>query len=546
MAKPIELKEHLDAFNLIPHIEIFEDKTNRYDIQRILNSPPPFIPSHNKLLYYHFSDSSFWFKFELINPDNIPKKYILSIPTAWLDRVELYSIKKGGSYTLQQSGDRVASTDKSLKHRSIAFHLTLSSKNNTFYVKVKSKDALQIPMFIYSLENFQTSEDIQNLFFAFVSGTIFMMILYAFFYFVYLKDYLYGIYIGYLLTFIIMVLATHGYFLYYLWEDAYDFNEWIYSISFIGYLIFMLWFAKEFLHVKEISPFSNVLLKAAIYLHIPILLLSPVLPYPFMMQFGVISASITPFIVLIPAILSYKRNSFLTRFYLVGWAINMLFYALWALSFFAILPYSILLNNANSIGVLIELLILSLGMVYRVDTIVKSNTQLSSDIKTDALTGVLNRHAFNEEFPNHLQKSQHSATSLYFAMLDIDNFKLYNDSYGHPKGDEALKEVANILQESLNRSCDKVYRLGGEEFGLLICERSMQQAITTIERVCKAIELKNIDFDKSEYKVITASFGLVGVHNFENMDYIGIYKAADELLYSAKNGGRNRVKHKEL
>lgn len=546
IAEPIELPEDVDGFNLLPFVEVFEDKKGHYDIKSIEKDPPPFTPSQSRLLYYHFSDSTFWFSFKILNKESSQKRYILSIPTAWLDRVELYAIKPDGNYTIQQSGDRVKAADKSVHNRSIAFDLHLSPGINHFFIKIKSQDALQIPMLIYSVENFRISEDMQNLFFAFVTGTIFMMMLYAFFYFVYLKDYLYGIYIGYILTFIVMVLATHGYFLYYLWIDAFDFNEWVYSLSFIGYLIFMLWFAKEFLQLKKSSPFSNTLLNIAILLHIPVLLFSPILPYPFIMQFGIISATLSPFFILICAILSYKSNSFLTRFYLAGWGINTIFYTIWALSFFAILPYTIFLNNANSIGVLIELLILSLGMVYRVDTIVKSNAKLSSDVKTDALTTVLNRYAFNDEFPKYLQKAKESGSSLYFAMLDIDDFKLYNDSYGHPKGDRALIEVANILQQSLHRSCDKVYRLGGEEFGLLICEHSMQQAVATIERVRKAIESKKIHFERDEHSIITASFGLVGVHNCKDIHYTDIYNMADELLYEAKHEGKNRLKSREV
>ena len=546
MAKPIIVKSDMDAFNIVPYVNIYKDTHHQYTIETILKNPPSFTKSRSKLLYYHFDDAAFWFEFTLLNPTTTAKEYMLSVPTAWLDSVVLYSIKPDGNYTIQQSGDRVKAADKSIKNRSIAFHLNVSQGSNHFYIKIESQDALQLPMFIYSLENFYTSEDIQNLFFAFVTGTIFMMLLYAFFYFVYLKDYLYGIYIGYLVTFIVMVLSTHGYFLHYLWVDHFDFNEWIYSIGFIGYLFFMLWFAKEFLQTKVTSPLSNTLLKIAIVIHLTVLLLSPILPYPLIMQFGVISGAITPFVILIPALLSYKKNSFLTKFYLIGWSINILFYAVWALSFFAILPYTILLNNANSIGVLIELLILSLGMVYRVDTIVKFNAKLSSDVKTDALTNVANRYAFNTDFPLYVQQAQQHNRSLYFAMLDIDNFKLYNDSYGHPKGDEALKEVAKILKDKLSRSCDKVYRLGGEEFGLVICEHSMQQAIASVEKIRQAIESHGIEFDQSDTKVLTASFGLIGIRNTKESDYTAIYKAADELLYNAKNSGRNKIIHKQL
>ena len=545
-ADTILLDQETKSYNLVPRVAIYVDTNSSANIKDILHHRYLFEQNTKELLYYHFNTATYWFKFSIQNNSSQIEHYKLTIPTAWLDHVTLYSIQKDGNYTMQHSGDRVKAEDKSVHNRSIVFSLNIPTGESHYYIKIRSNDALQLPMFLMQEQSFQEDENKLNLFFAFLAGTIFMMFMYALFYLIYLKDYLYGIYMGYILTFIVMVLSTHGYFLYYLWPDAFGFNEWMYELSFIGYLGFMIWFAKEFLQVKTFSPQWNTFLQYAVVAHFFIVLLSPVLPYPLIMQIGVYSGALTPFVLLFPAIISLKHHHPLTRIYLLGWSINIGFYTLWALSFFAILPYTLFLNNANSIGVLIELLIFSVGMVYRVERIVQSNHQLSSDLKTDALTQVLNRHAFNIEFPLQLEEAAKENKNLYFAMLDIDNFKRYNDTYGHPQGDEALKRVASTLDKRLHRACDKIYRLGGEEFALILCEHDMTKAHKMVESLRKAIERERIIFDGAPQNILTVSFGLVGIASGSVVDYTTVYQYADELLYKAKESGRNCVISKEI
>jgi len=543
---PIILDKDVQEYNLVPAVQIYVDHNSSADIQKIINNRYVFEQNRKDLLYYHFSPATYWFKFSLQNNTTQTLHYKVAIPTAWLDDVTLFAVKSDGNYTMQKSGDHVKYREKDIKNRSILFSLDVEKGVHDYYIKIRSDDALQIPMFLMEDHYFQENEDRLNIFFAFVTGIIFMMLVYALFYFISFKDYLYGVYMGYIFTFVVMVLSTHGYFLHYFWRDAFAFNEWIYGLSFIGYLGFMVWFAKEFLQVKSYSQRWDTFLKYLVIGHFGVLLLSPLLPYAFIMELGVYSGAITPFILVIPAIYALRNNNLLTKIYLLGWSINIVFYTLWALSFFALLPYTLFLNNANSIGVVIELLIFSMGMIYRVENIVKSNRKLHSDLKTDALTHVLNRHAFNMEFPLRLQQVQKEGGTLFFVMLDIDNFKLYNDTYGHPQGDAALKQIASLLDRHLKRHCDKIYRLGGEEFALLLCEESMEKTEALVNRLREAIVDENIDFENVPEGILTASFGLVGVSGSSDIDYMTVYKHADALLYQAKENGRNCLMSQEI
>ncbi|NOQ30328.1 MAG: diguanylate cyclase [Helicobacteraceae bacterium] len=161
---------------------------------------------------------------------------------------------------------------------------------------------------------------------------------------------------------------------------------------------------------------------------------------------------------------------------------------------------------------------------------------------TDALTSIFNRRHFNSVFPKFIKSAKRKNDLLCFLMLDIDYFKLYNDNYGHQKGDDVLIEVAKCMKENLRRVDDYLFRLGGEEFGIIFKTESRKDAIEFSDNIRKNIEKINILHEyNEEIGHITVSLGLACEHaaNVESED--SMYKKADELLYKAKNSGRNKL-----
>ncbi|MDZ7819232.1 MAG: GGDEF domain-containing protein [Aliarcobacter sp.] len=132
---------------------------------------------------------------------------------------------------------------------------------------------------------------------------------------------------------------------------------------------------------------------------------------------------------------------------------------------------------------------------------------------------------------------------IAFLFIDIDHFKFYNDNYGHQKGDEVLIEVAKCLKESLHRSSDFAFRLGGEEFGIVYQSETKGKAIQFANKIRKNIEDLNIIHEfNSASTYITASMGLICKNANEIEDINIVYKQADNLLYEAKRSGRNQIK----
>jgi diguanylate cyclase (GGDEF)-like protein len=156
--------------------------------------------------------------------------------------------------------------------------------------------------------------------------------------------------------------------------------------------------------------------------------------------------------------------------------------------------------------------------------------------QVDALTHLLNRRRLEEDLVAECKRSVRYGRPLAFVMMDIDHFKAFNDSHGHPKADTALQEVAEVVA-GCARTTDTAYRYGGEEFCILLRETTAQDAMHFAERIRQRIEHR---FATGESAGITASFG-VAEFSADTPTPRALVEAADAAMYDSKHGGRNRT-----
>lgn len=172
-----------------------------------------------------------------------------------------------------------------------------------------------------------------------------------------------------------------------------------------------------------------------------------------------------------------------------------------------------------------------------VDLLRKNQSILHTSL-TDALTGINNRRAFDQDLPLMLRHF----SPLGLLMLDIDFFKHYNDTLGHQAGDGCLKTVARILQQSLLRQGDRVYRYGGEEFVVLLPNASANAPLTVARRIQQNFrDLKVPHPDSPLCPFVTVSTGIAVCPVYSEGEEESLVALADRALYAAKNNGRNRI-----
>lgn len=159
----------------------------------------------------------------------------------------------------------------------------------------------------------------------------------------------------------------------------------------------------------------------------------------------------------------------------------------------------------------------------------------------DALTGCYNRWKFDEDLRSTVSCCKRYNRPLSLLMIDIDWFKSYNDFHGHPKGDALLKEITDILSQTI-RLCDKLYRYGGEEFIVLLQETNREGALLAAKRLHRQIEQHEFEGAREcqPEKRITISIGVATSPDDGNEEN-ALVAVADSALYKAKQTGRNRV-----
>ncbi|MDB5389317.1 MAG: diguanylate cyclase [Planctomycetaceae bacterium] len=163
--------------------------------------------------------------------------------------------------------------------------------------------------------------------------------------------------------------------------------------------------------------------------------------------------------------------------------------------------------------------------------------QLVRDSRTDSLTGLWNRRAFDEQLPVQFNVYQRYETPLSLIMVDIDHFKQLNDNFGHPMGDEALRHLGRILRDNL-RTADFAARYGGEEFVMLLPQTDLAGALATTERLREVLMEKPLITPDGPV-FVKVSMGLAQARLCDNeWDLI---TRADQALLQAKRSGRNQI-----
>ena len=173
---------------------------------------------------------------------------------------------------------------------------------------------------------------------------------------------------------------------------------------------------------------------------------------------------------------------------------------------------------------------------YRLEKTMQYYRQLSI---LDGLTEVFNHRYFHEVMVREISRAKRFSHPLSLLMVDVDDFKQYNDAYGHIAGDRALRKVAHVFTEAI-RKLDLVFRYGGEEFTIILVETDREGALVIAERIRREVEKTKFEEDGSIVVKLTVSIGLASYPK-DTQYKEGLIQKVDKALYKAKHLGKNRV-----
>lgn len=190
-----------------------------------------------------------------------------------------------------------------------------------------------------------------------------------------------------------------------------------------------------------------------------------------------------------------------------------------------------------------EVGVISSELNHMLSIIEQNHKDLEDLTITDALTGVANRLALDKKLSREWNVCRRYEYSLAVLIIDIDHFKLFNDTYGHQRGDVCIRAVAQTIEECLKRSNDMVARFGGEEFVVVLPGHDVETAKQVAQLIQQSIKERNIEHEHSPFdQRLTLSIGIAAVLPSHKTSIDGLIKQADAALYEAKNSGRNCIK----
>lgn len=174
------------------------------------------------------------------------------------------------------------------------------------------------------------------------------------------------------------------------------------------------------------------------------------------------------------------------------------------------------------------------------DQLQEVNAYLVAISRTDSLTGLYNRRYFDEILSTEWKRCWRTGAAIALIMLDIDHFKLYNDTYGHQGGDQCLKQVSSAIRDCARRAGDVAARYGGEEFAIVLPETTESNAVVVSRNILENVENLAIPHAASKTaSIVTISIGMATLNPSPENSITELIERADKALYLAKEEGRN-------
>lgn len=493
-------------------------------------------------------DSCVWVRFSIRgcrNNKGTVQRWFLDVNARSLLDLNIYVPEAGnpGSFREIASGTNNKADNESSSLCSFIFSLWPAlDQNTTYYIRVQDQAPQIFSLSLLSSIALAEDATLNSLYFGAIYGILLAMAVYNFFLFISLREKVYLLYVSYILCFLLNLVLENGLAAPLGLQFLVPRFNWV---SLGGVIFFSAWFIRVFLDTKGNNPLIHKLFYATQVLGAMLALGGAFGQYELAARLSEVGGLLGPILAVVAGIYAWGRGyspaKYLTLAYIV-FLLGVVPYILWLMG---ILPPEFPGGVIFCLAPSLEAVLLSLALADRIRSLESENRALDRSRRnyqqasmTDQLTGLPNRRLFDQRFAEGLNRAKSSGEDLSFLILDIDDFKKVNDTYGHGEGDKALKLLAGII-ESCARSDDTPCRYGGEEFVLLLPKADAEQARQVAERIRQRLEQSSFDTLSGQRVSVTISIGVAQAGPDETMQ--SLFTRADEALYRAKQKGKNQV-----
>jgi len=569
---------HVD---LAGQLQQLEDPSGQQTVGQVMASAAGWQRLDKPSLNWGYSRSAWWLRLAVRNDDQEPLSLVLDLQSPLHDYVSFHVLTPQGQVLRQiDTGDRRPFASRPLQFHGLALPLRLAPGEQVHVlVRIHTHDGWFEPFepALLPVQTFTSHTEAVLLFQGLYFGSLLTLAGYNLFLWLSLRERVFGLYVAYLLSFGFWGLCYRGLAFEYLWPDSPRWGNMVMTVCGGLAMATALLFAVSYLRLRERAP--RWLLRGALGIAGIELLLAAGAPLDhYALSWAVLLpvALVGTLGLCAVGLWQWWRGHREGMFYSLAFVPMLTGMASLILSTLNLLPPNSLGNSGWQLAALFEVMVLAFGLAdsvqrmkaaklaaerqaYQAQQALASRLEVQVQERTvalenanrklhalsivDELTGAYNRRHFNEVCRAALA-SPGRDEPLLLCMFDIDHFKDFNDLYGHQAGDHALAAVAQRVADQLRRSGDFLFRLGGEEFGVLVHARGADSAALFVEGLREAIKGLQITHSRHPAGVITASFGAVWWSGAaqQGLTPDAMYAAADQQLYLAKAGGRDCVR----
>lgn len=518
--------------------------------------PPRWIP------HFGLSRSAFWIARTWSTTPGDTTHRTLLVRSSVIDTLDIYFVSDGLIHGPYRFGDRLPFDSRAIPCRQFALPIVPGKDGSALILmRTASHDGLHesIPFEILETRQFERACIADGFRYGLYFGSLALLALLSLLLFPALRDISQIAFAGYALSYCAWNAIFLGFADAFVWPGHPRSNAWIMLTS-LAFSIFLALFTSRFLQMRKRMPRLR-----RVALAIVLAGTIPAIPFALLDRYrDFFIALLSMDLVLLPlllgaGVLSAWRGSVQGRIFLVSWTPTVIAAVLLFGKILGLLPAWEVIGSAYLYGTVFHTLVLSVGAAFRIMAIQRrANQDLEAQVQarthdleeanhrleelsaTDFLTGLPNRRRFLERYQAVCGEFLRGQTPLTVILLDVDNFKAYNDRLGHLAGDVCLQQVAQSLQTSLRRSSDFCARYGGEEFVMCLVNTPFDEAMTVAERVREGLEGQALPHPASPTSpVVTISLGIAAGTVGSKLEEL--LRRADTSLYQAKHLGRNRV-----
>ncbi len=568
--------------HLMAHTAVFQDTTRHLSLTQALAQPESdWTLATGAALRLGYADAAWWLRVGLHNDTAQDRRWLLQLGWPLVDLLDVYVLKGPHVEKRWLTGDQRPFDNRPTAAPDFVFPLDIPAGETRWLVmRLELIDGSYdvIPLKLWEPDAYLLHVREQNLWLGAYLGLILALLVYSLLLFLSTRERTVLYYAGYLGSFGLWIIGFLGLGYQYLWTDQHTWNNLYGTGVAVPVVLLSTLYITHFLQTRERVPRLHRWIWGLAWLDIVPALAVVADTAGWAVEIAVFNVMhMALLVLLIPLTLLaawrvWREGFKPARFFLLGWGCLFLGILLYLASQIpGLLPEHALISNSIVLGSVIEFMLLALAMGDRIrimwqdkvaaeqevmrlkagqaaelERVVHTRTTELRDAlqrierlaRTDELTGLSNRRAFNEVLPRELARAQRERSPLALCILDLDHFKHYNDRFGHQAGDDALRRLGQLLTEQLRRSGDFAFRLGGEEFALLLSmPGDFPRCQGFLEQLCAHVATMGLDHNSR----MTASLGMAYLDVRQSASMDALVSQADEALYEAKRQGRNQV-----